>query len=289
MVVCALFNSRKDSATLKLQSQEVVGNNLNSNFWCALCSLSAAHIRTQTLSHPSPPSSRTTTSLSRTINDSFMLKRGVRVPIISVKVQYCHSPVLFFYEYLTNGRAYSTQSVSPIICLINFVQFCNEGSTNFRSSAVEDHARSETHLRAVRATQSHPNVSNLIKKKSNEEKVSIISVNIHQPVLYFLFDVYTFKSGGPDLTYPPKRLEQSASRRFGGGVSTSFYSPTTTPAPPNIRAKPLRPCILTKAHIITSRGRESRLNLYSDVVIPPPPLYLIPHFFVSSASLFRGQ
>ena len=97
-------------------------------------------------------------------------------------------------------------------------------------------------------------------------------------MLYFLFDVYTFKSGGPDLTYPPKRLEQSASRRFGGGVSTSFYSPTTTPAPPNIRAKPLRPCILTKAHIITSRGRESRLNLYSDVVIPPPPLYLIPHF-----------
>ena len=32
--VCALFNLRKekDSATLKLQSQEVVGNNLNSNF-----------------------------------------------------------------------------------------------------------------------------------------------------------------------------------------------------------------------------------------------------------------
>ena len=40
-------------------------------------------------------------------------------------------------------------------------QFCNEGSTNFRSSAVEDHARSETHLRAVRATtqQPNPNVS----------------------------------------------------------------------------------------------------------------------------------
>ncbi|CAG5107223.1 Oidioi.mRNA.OKI2018_I69.chr1.g3213.t1.cds [Oikopleura dioica] len=40
-------------------------------------------------------------------------------------------------------------------------KFCNEGSTNFRSSAVEDHARSETHLRAVRATtqQPNPNVS----------------------------------------------------------------------------------------------------------------------------------
>ena len=49
-----------------------------------------------------------------------------------------------------------------------FVQFCNEGSTNFRSSAVEDHARSETHLRAVRATQ-QTNVSNLIKGK--DEKV----------------------------------------------------------------------------------------------------------------------
>ena len=45
----------------------------------------------------------------------------------------------------------------PIMLLF---QFCNEGSTNFRSSAVEDHARSETHLRAVRATQQqNPNVS----------------------------------------------------------------------------------------------------------------------------------
>ncbi|CBY21313.1 unnamed protein product [Oikopleura dioica] len=35
-------------------------------------------------------------------------------------------------------------------------KFCNEGSTNFRSSAVEDHARSETHLRAVRATTQQP-------------------------------------------------------------------------------------------------------------------------------------
>ena len=65
-----------------------------------------------------------------------------------------------------NGNGVMTQQITPSF------QFCNEGSTNFRSSAVEDHARSETHLRAVRATQQQ-NVSSLVKT-IKEENVRII-------------------------------------------------------------------------------------------------------------------
>lgn len=100
-------------------------------------------------------------------------------------------------------------------------KFCNEGSTNFRSSAVEDHARSETHLRAVRATQSHPNEDGAANFAAPQETL----VGKNNP--------YDFGSMGPTLVPRPSLIDRTpaSGRNTTSQLSMSTPNPNTNDVP----------------------------------------------------------